>query len=274
MALRTSWPSSQLRSVLAHLVHHLAHARAGSLRHEDQHALAVGRRLAGEEQSQADDDDGRDSEHVGAAHRVLDMAEQAAGIGDELRQVVPAARAEQVDAEGREIILENGELGIHHLQQHARLGGQAYDAPDDRQRRQRRQHQRHQAEPPGTRQRQDVAEPARAGIEEHGEQDAGKEHQQAVRAVPREGDPGDEGQQDERRHEDAAPLGRGCPCRHGRAPSNNHRQRRWLVLHPPGIVLQVAKRGDFRCRRRADLPLACAAGGAIPHNPMPGRDGT
>ena len=223
MALRTSWPSSQLRSDLAHLVHDLAHARPGALRHEDQRALAVGRRLAGEEQAEADDDDGRDAEHIGAAHRVLDVAEQAAGIGDELRQVVPAARAEQVDAEGREIGLEHGELAVHHLQQHARLGGQADDAPGDRQRRQRRQHQRHQAEPPGTRQRQNVTEPARAGIEEHGEQDAGKQHQQAVRAVPREDETGDDGQQDERRHEDAAPVDPVCLCRHDRAPSDKCR---------------------------------------------------
>ena len=73
------------------------------------------------------------------------------------------------------------------------LGGKADDTPGDRQRRQRRQHQRHQAESPATWQRQDVAEPARAGIEEHGEQDAGKQHQQAVRAVPCEDEAGDGG---------------------------------------------------------------------------------
>ena len=61
------------------------------------------------------------------------MAEQPAGIGDQVREVLPAAGTEQIDAEGFQMALEDAELRIHHLHQHLRLRREADDAPADRQ---------------------------------------------------------------------------------------------------------------------------------------------
>ncbi len=117
---------------LPHLVHDLANARPRAERHEDQHALAVAARMTGEEHTEADDDDGVDADRVGAAHGILDVAEQPAGIGDQVRKVLPASRTEKIDPESLQVALEDAELCVHHLHQHLRLRGEADDAPADR----------------------------------------------------------------------------------------------------------------------------------------------
>ena len=80
--------------------------------------------MAGKEQAETDDDDGRDGEDIGAAHRILDVTEQAARIGDELRQVVSPARAEQIDAEGGkpDVVLLATPPGFRPQQQHRPSG--------------------------------------------------------------------------------------------------------------------------------------------------------
>ena len=104
------------------------------------------------------------------------------------------------------------------------------------------------------RQRQDVAEAARAGVEQRGEQDAGEQQQQAGRVVPderqRRGDA-----EHEQRHRPRTGSGRrpwladrwrGSELFLHRTRSfDQHRGNRLAVAQARHIVLQVAALGDF-----------------------------
>ncbi len=112
------------------------------------------------------------------------MAEQAPGVGDQMREILSPARSEQVDIESRKMALKDAELRVHHPEQAAHLRWRSIDAPADRHRRSAAEDQHDQSESPGARQRHDPSETARAGVEQHGEQDAGEQQQQACRVVP------------------------------------------------------------------------------------------
>ena len=122
---------------------------AQSVREQAQQPFAIGDGMGGEEQAEAHDDDGVHADDVGAAHRILNVAEQAAGIGDEMRQVLAAAGTEQIDAEGGQMPFQHVELGVDHPQQLGRLVGQANERPADRERGEAGQDEHDQAEAPG-----------------------------------------------------------------------------------------------------------------------------
>jgi len=127
------------------------------------------------------------------------MAEQPAGIGNEVRQVAPALGAEQIDAEIREMTLEDVELAVHHLQQQVRLAGQANEPPADGEPDDRQEHEHDDREARTARQRHDAGQAARAGIEKRREQNAGEQQKQAGRVVPHEHQRRGDAQREQRR---------------------------------------------------------------------------
>ena len=156
--------------------------------------------------TQTHDDEGVHADDIGAAHRILDVAEQSARIGDEMRQVLAPAGAEQVDAEGGQMPFQHVELCVDHVQQQGRLIGQADERPADRQRGDAEQGEHDQAEAPGARQRHDTRQPARAGIEQRCEQDPGEQEKQARRVLPDERQSRGHAEDDQRRGKRATPA--------------------------------------------------------------------
>ena len=198
----TQQPAAQHHT---HLVHDLAHARPGADREQPEDAIPIAAGMGGKEHPQADDDDGVHGNDIDPAHGMLNVTEQAAGIGKEVRQVLPAVRAEQMDAESRQMVLEDVELRIHDLQQQASLVGQADETPPDGESGDREERHHDQSEAPTSRQRKDRGEAARAGVDKHGEQDAGEQEQHARGVEPNRGQTRGDGKDDQwRGHRETA----------------------------------------------------------------------